>query len=408
MRVLAWMLCVALLLPRPARAEETAAPRVTRRTVPFHPAAGEDARPVLFRLSMHEFPCEETTRERSWAQIVRQIDVTFPSPVQTEHENNNTVHAEYFLPSGSGTHPGVIVLHILGGDFELSRLCCRTLAINGVGALFVKMPYYGPRRPAGSDVRMISPDPEQTMQGMRQAVLDIRRAAAWLGTRQEIDDQQLGISGISLGGVVAALAASAEPRFHKACLVLAGGNFEKIIRESTETEEIRQYWAGREINPQQVAQWLGPIDPLTYATALRGRQVLMLNARNDRVVPPACTEALWEAAGRPEIEWWDADHYSAIWYLPKALSRMVKFFQPPATVGTQGPVLRKTGTGDENTGDHGNADSAPVRVPTIPRSISPRSPSAQPGLGSTRGWQLVSFPGNFAENRAPCLGGLRQ
>ncbi len=130
-RLLLFLLCVAPLL-RPARAEEPVAPQVTRGTVQFQPAAGEDTRPALFRLSPHEFPCQETTRKRSWAQIVRQIEVTFPSPVQTEHENNNTVHAEYFLPSGSGTHPGVIVLHILGGDFELSRLCCRTLAINGV------------------------------------------------------------------------------------------------------------------------------------------------------------------------------------------------------------------------------------------------------------------------------------
>ena len=59
----------------------------------------------------------------------------------------------------------------------------------------------------------------------------------------------------------------------------------------------------------------------------------MLNARHDKVIPPACTQAFWQAAGRPEIEWWDADHYSAIWYLPKALSRMVAFFrtEPPPT-----------------------------------------------------------------------------
>ena len=63
----------------------------------------------------------------------------------------------------------------------------------------------------------------------------------------------------------------------------------------------------------------------------------MLNARNDKVIPPDCTTALWEAAGKPEIEWWDADHYSAIWYLPKALVRMVDFFQPD-TAGQPQPA----------------------------------------------------------------------
>ena len=162
---------------------------------------------------------------------------------------------------------------------------------------------------------------------MRQAVLDIRRGAAWLAARDEIDEQQLGISGISLGGLVAAVATAAEPRFQKACLVLTGGNLEKIILESTETDEVRRYWTGRAITHEQIDQWLGPIDPLTYAPLLRDRKVLMLNARNDKVIPPDCTIAFWKAAGQPEIEWWDADHYSAIWYLPKALSRMVAFFR---------------------------------------------------------------------------------
>ena len=72
--------------------------------------------------------------------------VTFPSPVKTPHENNNTVHCEYFRPVGAGKRPAVVVLHILGGDFDLARLFCSNLATGGVSALFLKMPYYGPRR----------------------------------------------------------------------------------------------------------------------------------------------------------------------------------------------------------------------------------------------------------------------
>jgi hypothetical protein len=52
----------------------------------------------------------------------------------------------------------------------------------------------------------------------------------------------------------------------------------------------------------------------------------MLNAKHDRVIPPACTNALWERIGRPEIHWWNADHYSAIWKLPAGLALMCQFF----------------------------------------------------------------------------------
>jgi len=53
----------------------------------------------------------------------------------------------------------------------------------------------------------------------------------------------------------------------------------------------------------------------------------MMNGSNDRVIPPECAKALWERAGKPEIIWWDADHYSAAKHLPNALIRMATFFR---------------------------------------------------------------------------------
>ena len=43
----------------------------------------------------------------------------------------------------------VIVLHILGADFPLSRYMAARMADRGIAALFVKLPYYGERRPPG-------------------------------------------------------------------------------------------------------------------------------------------------------------------------------------------------------------------------------------------------------------------
>ena len=117
----------------------------------------------------------------------------------TPHPNNNTVHCEYFCPTSGGKNPGVIVLHILGGDFDLARLFCRALAADGTAALFLKMPYYGERQQPGSPVRMISIDPEETVRGMTQAVLDIRRAAAWLAARDEVDADAVGHHGDQSG-----------------------------------------------------------------------------------------------------------------------------------------------------------------------------------------------------------------
>jgi dienelactone hydrolase len=307
-------------------ADENAAVRTGK--VDFQPAADESKLPELFQQAASQFTFEQKPVETS-SKSFHISTVTFPSPVITPQENNNTVHCEYFQPLSAGKHPAVIVLHILGGDFPLSRLFCRSLAQHGTAALFLKMPYYGPRRQPGSPARMVSLDPEETVHGMTQAVLDIRRGAAWLAAQEEVDPEQLGIMGISLGGITSALAATAEPRFKNVCLILAGGDIGEVAWEARELKKLRESWLAKGGDKQSLTALLAKVDPVTYADNVRGRRILMLNARQDEVIPPACTESLWRAFGKPEIIWWDAGHYSAARYMFDGLAKATHFFCDP-------------------------------------------------------------------------------
>jgi len=194
----------------------------------------------------------------------------------------------------------------------------------------VKMPYYGPRRQAGVDVRMVSADPQQTVAGMTQAVLDIRRAVAWLLTQDDIDPQRIGICGISLGGITAALAATAEPRITRVCPVLAGGDVGRLVWESPEVRQIRQRWVRDGGTRDSLVELLRAVDPVTYADAMRGHKILMINATDDELVPRACTESLWEAFGRPRIVWLSGGHYTVARHVFRALRLVVDFFQEPS------------------------------------------------------------------------------
>ena len=302
-----------------------AAQRARTGEVRFEPAANEDSVPPQFRLAGHEFAFSQKFLITS-SPAFELSKLTFPSPINTREEANNTVHCEYFRPLAPGKHPGVIVLHILGGDFELSRLFCRALAYRGTAALFVKMPYYGERRSPGSKTRMVSIDPHETVRGMTQAVLDIRRAAAWLAAQQEIDRDQLGIMGISLGGITSALAAEAEPRLTKVCLLLAGGDMGQIVWESKHLAGLRKNWTAAGGTQQSLVELMKAVDPVTYAGNVKGRRVLMLNALHDEIIPRACTESLWRALGQPEIVWWDAGHHTAARFMFQGLARTVDFF----------------------------------------------------------------------------------
>jgi dienelactone hydrolase len=307
--------------------------------VQFVPTPDEPTVPELFRLEAHQF----AFRQESLPTVSKSVaisQVTFPSPLETPHAINNTVHCEYFRPLSAGKHPAVVVLHILGGDFDLSRLFSRSLAQQGVAALFLKMPYYGPRRPTEGRVRMISEDPRQTVEGMRQAILDIRRGAAWLAAQEEVDPEQLGVFGISLGGITSALAATVEPRFHKACLMLAGGDVGQVAWDNPKLTRLRQKWTDEGGTKEEFIKLWKSIDPVTYADRVlrRKTKILMLNAKQDEIIPPICTDSLWRAFGEPEIVWYDAGHVSAAKYIFDGLGRVSRFFQPERDEARQPPA----------------------------------------------------------------------
>ncbi|MCC7085213.1 MAG: alpha/beta hydrolase family protein [Pirellulales bacterium] len=302
--------------------------QVRKGVVRFEPSPNEiQAVPERFRMPAATFEFTETPQP-GWTGNVKMSLVTFPSPVHTPHENNNTVHCEFYRPAEPGKYPACVVLHILGGDFPLARLFAHQLASKGVAAMFLKMPYYGERRQPGAGARMISSNPEETVRGMTQAVKDIRYAAAWLAAQKEVDSAQLGVFGISLGGITASLATAAEPRFNKCCPVLAGGDMAQVLRSSNERHlaAARKQWAAQGRSLDELDELIKAVDPCTYEKSLAGRTVLMLNARNDEVIPRACTESLWEAFGRPPIHWYNAGHYSALLYIADALEKVTNFF----------------------------------------------------------------------------------
>jgi dienelactone hydrolase len=294
--------------------------------VEYRVPEGEERVAERFRLPAHRFSYRlERTGEVGNGIAVYELQ--FPSPFQSPVEANNTVHCEYFLPAQAQQKvPAVIVLHILGGDFPLARLFCLTFAERGVAALFLKMPYYGPRRPPGETRRMVSAQPEETVLGFTQAVLDIRRATSWLESRPELDGTRLGIFGISLGGITAALAAGCEPRLYNVCLVLAGGDIGRVTWDNPELRPVRQQWEARGGTREQYLELVGVIDPVRYAANVRGRRILMLNAAQDELIPRACTESLWNALGQPEIHWYDGGHYSVARYIVNAMKRTGDFF----------------------------------------------------------------------------------
>ena len=222
----------------------------------------------------------------------------------------------------------MVVLHILGADFALSRYFAARLADRGVAALFLKLPYYGERRPEGGKQRFLSTDIDRSTLSMKQGICDIRRAESWLAARPEVNPARLGVTGISLGGITSALATAIDPAIDRGAFLLAGGGLDEILWEMDEPEarQYRKQWLAAGRTRAELKALTTPYDPLTYADRLVGKKLLMMAGNIDEVVPPSAARALWEASGKPPIRWFDCGHYSAAGFLLPAIRETVEFF----------------------------------------------------------------------------------
>ena len=258
--------------------------------------------------------------------------LTYPSPYQSPWPQNNTVPAELYLPKRvndpSGKLHAAIVLDILDGSAVIPRGLCRGLAEQGVAALYVPQACYGPRRPPdNAHYQLFMKDPSKAIDNTRQTVMDVRRAKAILAARSEIDPQRISITGVSLGGIMTALAAGVDGEFYRVVPILAGGDLAAITFHARETRLIRTAIESKGMTLADAEKLMAPIDPLNFASRIDPRSCLMINAARDEVIPKETTEALNKAIGSPQILWTPLGHYSSALFLPNLRQRTIEFSQ---------------------------------------------------------------------------------
>ena len=290
--------------------------------------------------TFNQSPFEYELRELERRQTHTVYAISYPSPVVSDLESNNTVHGEFFLPHGlpsTKSHPAVVINHILAGGFDLERMMCTTLANNGVVAMFIMMPYYE-RRGDNRGRKQMLESADRFIKSLEQAIQDNRRAVDVLASRPEVAADKVGIGGGSLGAIISASVCGFEPRLERAFLLMGGGNLEQIFRhESRETAVFRKFLDSLDdASRKETLDALMRLDPISQGEALRrlsrfGR-MRMICASEDHVIPPECSQLLAEAAGCT-ITWLPGvNHYTVASQSAFIFAELVDFFtvrRPP-------------------------------------------------------------------------------
>lgn len=212
--------------------------------------------------------------------------LTFPSALTTPHAENNTVHTRLFRARehhGRRHRAAVLVLPQWNSDEGGHVGLCKLLTMNGLTALRLSLPYHDRRMPpelSRADY-IVSSNIARTLQVCRQAVLDARRAIAWLHG-QGYD--RIGILGSSLGSCLSLLTTAHEPLIRAQALNHISPYFADVVWRGLSTEHVREGLDGH-IELDLLRDLWQPLSPANFLERLRDRKTLLVYARYDLTFP---------------------------------------------------------------------------------------------------------------------------
>ncbi len=281
----------------------------------------------------------------SWDGVPR-LRVTYPSPVVTPFPVNNLVTAYLFLPNGPGPHPAVIVLHEwlpvnLVDEFNVGA----ALAKGGIAALVMVEPYSLNRRPQprAPNGELLTSDVPQMVAGIRQCVLDVRRGMDWLSTRPDIDATKLGVSGISIGGIIAPLVAGVDHRVKAFVAIDGGADVADIVWSSPFLRGLHPGLLQRGYTRASLRAAMAPIESTNWLHGYDPRNAILFNGRYDVFVTPYHPKVLSADLGGAPIVWLNTGHYglafslkpldaSGVGFLRARFGMSAAPFTPPDTL----------------------------------------------------------------------------
>jgi dienelactone hydrolase len=232
----------------------------------------------------------------------------FPSALVTPHPENNVVAARWFPAAGeappgrkTGRGRAVVVLPQWNADANGHVGLSRLLARCGVSALRLSLPYHDARMPSEltrADY-IVSSNVLRTVQVCRQAVLDARRAVAWLAAE---GFERIGILGTSLGSCLSMLTAAHEPLIRVQALNHVSPWFADVVWQGLSTRHVRDGLNGH-IGLDRLRHLWRPISPWSHLDRASRMQTktLLVYAKYDLTFPVELSRTLVAEYGRRGI-----------------------------------------------------------------------------------------------------------
>ena len=191
--------------------------------------------------------------------------LTWTSGINTNSPENNTVYAHYF-PFKENKKSAVLILPHWnakeGTYFDLGKMFNRV----GISALSMTLPYHEKRMPPELDRAdyLVAPNVGQTLQSLRQSVVDTRSAVAWL---KEQGYEKVGIVGTSIGSCVGFFAFVHDLQIDAGCFNHVSGYVADVVWQGLSTYHVKE-GIGKNVSLDELREFWLPISPMAYMDKL--------------------------------------------------------------------------------------------------------------------------------------------
>ncbi|MGI9592169.1 MAG: alpha/beta hydrolase family protein [Myxococcota bacterium] len=261
----------------------------------------------------------------AFPSLYRPLDAEFRDRYERSYVESHTVWARRLRPAGTGERPRLLYLHgymqpeTLVEELGLVALLARRL---GVEIVQLQPPYHGRRKPARSwfhgDLYWTG-DVVRSVEALRQTLIDARTLLSWM---QSESQRPVGVSGLSLGGLLTCALTCLDDRFAFSLPLIAHMDIGAVVEDAPVLGRMRQELRAFGWEPRDFGRFFDRIGWNRQQAKLPPERIRLYAASEDRFFDPELVETLSAHWGGAPIEWYECSHMGFMRHLPRAAASM--------------------------------------------------------------------------------------
>ncbi len=288
--------------------------------------------PPLLAVRAHDSMASRLLRTTtlSWPSAHPILSPAYARRHATEYRCNQTAYARWLRPERRQRRGCLVYIHGWlepGSWVEEAFVFPRWLRHLDVDIVHVSLPFHGRRNTRSalfSGEFYWTADLVRSFESIRQALWDVRSMMGWL-RRQGYE--QVGATGISLGGSLAMLLACLEPTPDYVIPIVCHLMLAEAVENAAILWRLKRdlgRWGIDEPARREIFRRVGFDDAVPV---LAPERQLWVEARDDAHIDPALVRRQWERWRRPELHWITGGHMTFPAHLPEITDRMKTFLR---------------------------------------------------------------------------------